>query len=88
MARNLYILAGTLGFFALVCLGLSFSNVSQQPGSPGDAALWRTMGIGFVVLALVATLAGTLAHLFEQAEARAEIARIDRRDRLQDRHRS
>jgi hypothetical protein len=88
MARNLYILAGTLGFFALACVALSFSNVAQQPGSPGDAALWRTMGIGFLVLALVATLAGTLAHLFEQAEARAEIARIDRRDRLQDRHRS
>lgn len=87
MARNLYILAATLGFFALACIGLSFSNVAQQPGSPGDASLWRTMGIGFVVLALVATLAGTLAHLFEQAEARAEIARIDRRDRLRDRNR-
>jgi hypothetical protein len=85
MARNLYILAATLGFFALASIGLSFSNIAQQPGSPGDAALWRTMGIGFLVLALIATLAGTLSHMFEQAESRAEVARINRRDRLQKR---
>jgi peptidoglycan/LPS O-acetylase OafA/YrhL len=79
MARNLYMLAGTLGFFALACIGLSFSNIAQQPGSPGDAALWRTMGIGFLVLALLATLAGIFSHLFEQAERRAEEARLARR---------
>jgi len=82
MARNLYILAGTLGFFALASIGLSFTNIAQQPGSPGDSALWRTMGIGFLVLALIATLAGTLSHMFEQAESRAEVARINRRDKL------
>jgi hypothetical protein len=79
MARNLYILAGTLGFFALVAFGLSFSNVAEQPGSAGDAALWRTMGIGFFVLALVVTLAGVFSALFEQAERRADEARILRR---------
>jgi hypothetical protein len=81
MARNLYMLAGTLGFFALACVGLSFSNVAQQPGSPGDVALWRTMGIGFVVLALLAALGGTFSHLFEQAERRADQARMERRRR-------
>ena len=81
MSRNLYILAGTLGFFALVAVGLSFTNIAQQPGSPGDVALWRTMGIGFFVLALVITLAGTLSHMFEQAERRAEEARKARRKR-------
>ncbi len=79
MGRNLYILAGTLFFFALLSLGLSFSNIAQQPGSPGDVALWRTMAIAFVVLALVITLAGTLSTLFEQAERRAEAARLARR---------
>ena len=79
MGRNLYILAGTLFFFALLSLGLSFSNIAQQPGSPGDVALWRTMSIAFVVLALVITLAGTLATLCEQAERRAEAARLERR---------
>ncbi len=79
MARNLYILAATLGFFALVSFGLSFSNVAQQPGSPGDAALWRTMGLAFFVLALVGTLAGIFSALFEQAERHAEEARRARR---------
>jgi len=79
MARNLYILAGTLGFFVLACFALSVSNIAQQPGSPGDAALWRTMGFGFLVLALLATLAGVFSHLFEQAERRADEARIARR---------
>ena len=79
MSRNIYLLAGTLGFFALACIGLSFTNIAQQPGSPGDAALWRTMGSAFVVLALLATLAGVFAHLFEQAERRAEDARMARR---------
>jgi hypothetical protein len=79
MARNLYILAATLLFFSLVCLGLSFSGLAHQPGTPGDTALWRTMSIAFVVLALVIALAGTLSSLFEQAERRAEQARLTRR---------
>jgi hypothetical protein len=81
MGRNLYILSGTLGFFALVSYAISFSNIAQQPGSPGDASLWRVMGIGFVVLALVVALAGVFSSLFEQAERRAEEARRERRRR-------
>ena len=81
MARNLYILSATLGFFALLSFGLSFSNVAQQPGSAGDAALWRTMAIGFFILALVTTLSGVLSALFQQAERRAEDARRTRRAR-------
>ena len=79
MVRNLYILAVTLGFFALVSVGLSFSNIAQQPGSPGDSALWRTMGIAFLLLALLVMLAGVFSALFEQAERRAEEARRTRR---------
>jgi hypothetical protein len=81
MGRNLYILAGTLLFFALVCFCLSFLNIAQQPGSPGDISLWRTMSIGFCVLALLIALAGTLSALFEQAERRADEARQSRRRR-------
>ena len=81
MGRNLYILAATLFFFAMLSLGLSFSNIAQQPGSPGDVALWRTMSIGFCVLALLVALAGVLSSLFEQAERRAEAARQARRRR-------
>ncbi len=79
MGRNLYILAGTLLFFSLVAFVLSFLNIAQQPGSPGDVMLWRTMAIGFLLLALVGALAGSLSALFEQAERRAEEARRERR---------
>jgi uncharacterized membrane protein (DUF485 family) len=81
MGRNLYILAATIFFFALVAFGLSFLNVAQQPGSPGDVSLWRTMAIGFFVLSLILALAGSLSALFEQAERRAEEARQARRRR-------
>ena len=79
MGRNFYILAATLFFFCLVALVLSFTNIAQQPGSPGDVALWQTMSIAFFVLSLIATLAGTLSLLFGQAERRAEEHRRARR---------
>lgn len=81
MGRNLYILAGTLGFFAMVAFGLSFSNIAQQPGSPGDSAMWQTMAIAFLVASLLMALAAVLSSLFEQAERRAEHARRSRRQR-------
>ena len=82
MGRNLYILAATLASFALLSFGVSFSNIAQQPGSPGDRALWQTMSIGFLVLAMVIALAGMLSSLFEQAERRAEdTRRANRRNR-------
>ena len=79
MGRNLFILAGTLLFFSVATFALSFSNIAQQPGSPGDSMLWRTMGIAFLVLSLVIALAGVLSSLFEQAERRAEDDRAERR---------
>jgi len=81
MGRNLYILAASLCLFALVSCGISYTNIAQQPGSPGDASLWRTMGLVFFVVSLVIALAGILSSLFEQAERRAEEARRIRRKR-------
>ena len=72
MGRNLYILAATLLLFALALLRRAYTNIAQQPGSPGDVSLWRTMGLGLFVLSLVVALAGVLSSLFEQAERRAE----------------
>ncbi len=72
MGRNLYILAGTLALFAIVSIVLSFTNLAQQPGSPGDTALWRTTGIALFFVALLTALAGVLSSLFEQAERRAD----------------
>jgi hypothetical protein len=79
MGRNLYILAATLGFLALICVVLSFTNIAQQPGSPGDAALWRTSGIVLFCIASVVALGGILSSLFEQAERRAEEQRKNTR---------
>ncbi len=83
MGRNLYILAATLAGLSLLSIALSFTNVAQQPGSPGDAALWRTASIALICLALVLTLLGILSSLFEQAERRFEQERQQKR-----RHRS
>jgi len=79
MGRNLYILAATLGLLALVSCGLAYTNIAQQPGSPGDVSLWRTMGLALFVVALVVALAGILSSLFEQAERRADEERLRRR---------
>ena len=75
MSRNLFILAASLTLFALVSCGIAYTNIAQQPGSPGDASLWRTMGLVLFLIALVVALAGILSSLFAQAERRAEAAR-------------
>jgi hypothetical protein len=79
MGRNLYILAITLGVLALLSFILSFTNVAQVPGSPGDVRLWRTTSIALVFVSLVVALAGILSQLFEQAERRATEQRRHRR---------
>ena len=79
MGRNLYILAATLGVLALISYGMAYTNIAQQPGSPGDVSLWRDTGLALFVLALVVALGGILSSLFEQAERRAEEDRRQRR---------
>jgi len=79
MGRNLFILAATLTLLAAISIVLSYTNIAQQPGSPGDAALWQTTGLALFVIALVVALAGILSSLFEQAERRIEEARRARR---------
>jgi O-antigen/teichoic acid export membrane protein len=81
MGRNLYILAATLGILAVVSIILSFTNIAAQPGSPGDAALWRMTSIALLLVALVVTLLGILSSLFDQAERRHAATRQQRRRR-------
>ena len=90
MGRNLYILAATLAVLALVSIALSFTNVAQQPGSPGDASLWRMTSIALISVALIVTLLGVLSSLFDQAERRHAVERQNGRqdDRQQKRRRS
>jgi hypothetical protein len=86
MGRNLYILAATLGALALLSIALSFTNIAQQPGSPGDASLWRMTSIALLCVALIVALLGVLSSLFEQAERRHSLER--QQDRKQRRSRS
>ena len=70
LSRNLYILAGTLGFFAVVSYLVAFSGIAHEPGSPADSSLWQMIGIVFVVLAMVVALFGIFQTMYEQAERR------------------
>ncbi len=81
MGRNLFILASTLGGLALLSILVSFTNIAGQPGSPGDALLWRTTGIALFAVALIIGLAGIMSTLFGQAERRAEQTRQAERSR-------
>jgi len=81
MGRNLYILAATIGVLALISFLLSFTNVAQVPGSPGDVRLWRTTSMALVFVGLLVTLGGVLSQLFEQAERRTTDERRRRRHR-------
>jgi heme/copper-type cytochrome/quinol oxidase subunit 2 len=81
MPRNLFILAASLAAFALISCGIAYTNIAQQPGSPGDQSLWRTMGLVLLLIALICALAGVLSTLFQQAERRSEEARTEARRR-------
>ncbi|GAA3750659.1 hypothetical protein [Terriglobus aquaticus] len=71
LSRNLYILAATLGFFALVAYVIGFSGIAHEPGAPQDASLWHMIGIILLLLGLVVTLFGVFQSMFEQAERRS-----------------
>ena len=75
MGRNLFILAASLTVSALISCGVAYTNIAQQPGSPGDASLWRTMGLVLFLIGLLVALAGILSSLFAQAERRTEDTR-------------
>ena len=79
MSRNFYILAGSLGLFALVSAGMSLVPSSFQPGLPANGSLWRTASMVMLLLALASALIGVMSHLFEQVDRRSEEARLEAR---------
>ena len=82
MSRNFYILAGSLGLFAILSMGMSLVPSSFQPGLPANASLWRTISLVLLVGALASALIGVLSHLFEQVDRHSEeIRRTARRRR-------
>ena len=72
MSRNLYILAATLAFFAVVSYSVALTGIAHEPGSPADANLWRTVGIFLLVMAIASALVGVFQSMFEQAERRTD----------------
>jgi hypothetical protein len=84
MSRNFYILAGTLGFFALISAVMTLVPSSFQPGLPANASLWRTVALLLVLAALAAALIGVMSHLFEQVDRRSEEARLAARKKRRD----
>jgi hypothetical protein len=79
MSRNFYILAATLGLFALISAGMSLVPSNFQPGLPANGSLWRTVSMFMLLLALASALVGVMSHLFEQVDRRSEEARQARR---------
>ena len=75
MSRNFYILAATLGFFALLSAGMTFIPSSFQPGLPANASLWRTIALLMLLAALASALIGVMSNLFEQVDRRSEAQR-------------
>jgi hypothetical protein len=75
MSRNFYILAATLGFFALVSGAMTLVPSSFQPGLPANGSLWRTMALLLLLGALASALIGVLSNLFEQVDRRSEESR-------------
>ena len=81
MSRNFYILAGTLGLFALLSAAMSLVPSSFQPGLPANGSLWRTVGLFLLLLGLISSLIGVMSHLFEQVDRRTEQARLADRNK-------
>jgi fatty acid desaturase len=75
MSRNFYILAASLGLFALLSAGMSLVPSSFQPGLPANGSLWRMIALVLVLFGLASALIGVMSHLFEQVDRRSEEAR-------------
>ena len=76
MHRNFYILAATLGFFALLSGGMSLIPASFQPGLPENASMWRTIALVLLLAGLACAFIGVMSNLFEQVDRRSEAARL------------
>ena len=71
MARNLYILAGTLFFFALASWAMVAITLHDQPGLPGNGSLWRTVGMFLCLLSIFVTVIGVATQMYEQVARRS-----------------
>ena len=72
MARNLYILAGTLLLFAVISLVMAMTGGRAQPALPASGTLWKTTALFLTVGGLIVALLGVMTNLFEQIDRRTE----------------
>jgi hypothetical protein len=86
MSRNFYILAASLGLFAVVSAGMALVPSHFQPGLPANGSLWRTISIFLLLFGLVSALIGVLTQLFEQVDRRSEGARLAARRKRRGSH--
>jgi hypothetical protein len=77
----LYILAGVLLLFAVVCFGMSLTSGRLQPALPANGTLWKTSALFMTVGGLVVALLGVMTAMFEQVDRRNEERREQRRGR-------
>lgn len=84
MSRNFYILAATLGLFALLSAAMSLVPSSFQPGLPANGSLWRTVSLFLLLTGLAFALIGVMSHLFEQVDRRSEETRLAARRKRRD----
>lgn len=75
MSRNFYILAASLGLFALISGIMSMLPSSYQPGLPANGTLWRTLALILLLAGLGSALIGVMSNLFEQVDRHSEEAR-------------
>lgn len=81
MARNLYILAGALLFFALISFVMAFTAGHAQPALPANGTMWKTTALFLTVGGLGVALLGVMTHLFEQIDRRTEERRLQHQGR-------
>jgi uncharacterized membrane protein len=81
MARNLYILAGTLLLFALFCFGMTFVGDRFQQGLPGNGMLWKTTALFLTLGGLIVAFLGVMTAMFEQVDRRAREREMRARQR-------
>jgi hypothetical protein len=81
MARNLYILAGTLLLFSLVSCGMMFVGSQYQQGLPGNGTIWKTLSLFLLLGGLIVAFLGVMTAMFEQVDRRARERQMRARSR-------
>jgi len=72
MSRNFYILAATLGLFALISGGMALVPSNFQPGLPANASLWRTVALLMLLAGLASARIEGMSNVVEQVDRHSE----------------